>query len=224
MHQDYDPEGYATTHAAMINTNHEPAIHSTDHGTWRRLPLVRYPYKYLKPGQRKVLPTDREGDPGLRDRIIAGKQGQHTAALSWIIAGARRWYEADRVMPPLPARVQADTDAWRNRANLLSEFLPEHLEASTMGCVVEQCVMSAELYQLFAAAIKASGHRAWSERTFNQRLREYADANGWDIEKKYTRHNKDRLSQPPGGFPMDPPKAYQAWHGLRFRDQGADQE
>jgi hypothetical protein len=120
-------------------------------------------------------------------------------------------------MPRLPARVQADTDAWRNRANLLSEFLPDHLEASTMGCVVEKCVMSIELYRVFAQAIKDRGHKAWSERTFNQRLREYADAHGWIIEKKYTRHSKDRLSQPPGGFPMDPPGSYQAWFGLKFK-------
>jgi putative DNA primase/helicase len=213
MHQDYDPEGYATTHATMINTNHEPAVESTDHGTWRRLILVRYPYWFLKPGQREVLPFRRKGDPGLRDRIIAGQQGQHTAALAWMIEGARLWYEAGQVMPQLPARVQADTGAWRGRANLLSEFVPEHLEPDTAG----YCVMSAELYQAFAQAIKASGHKAWSERTFNQRLREYADANGWDIEKKKTKHRKDRLSQP-SVFPMEPPESYQAWHGLRFRD------
>ena len=223
MHQDYDPEGYATTHMSVVDTNHEPAVEATDDGTWRRQALVKWPYRHLPPGQRKVLPTDREGDPGLRDRIIAGATGQHEAVLAWLAEGARQWYEADRVMPPLPARVQADTDAWRSRANLISEFLPGHLEANTVDCAVEQCVMSIELYQVFARTIRDKGNKTWSERTFNQRLRDYADACGWIVEKKYTKHRKDRLSQP-GDFPVDPPKSYQAWFGLRFRAQAADQE
>jgi putative DNA primase/helicase len=55
---------FKTTHALIVNTNHEPRVESTDHGTWRRLPLVKYPYTYLKPGQPKRLPTHRSGDRG----------------------------------------------------------------------------------------------------------------------------------------------------------------
>jgi putative DNA primase/helicase len=216
MRQDYVT--YDSTHATMINSNHEPAIENADHGSLRRVYVVVYPHRHLKPGQPKVLPTDREGDPGLRDRIIAGGQGQHEAALAWMAEGARKWYEAGRVMPAVPERVQADTSGWLGRVNLMFTFGIQHLVQAA-----GRWVMSAELYRFFRQVIKDSGNSAWSERTFNARLSEFAVARGWAIEKKKTRHNKDSLSQPPVDFPMDPPASYQAWHGLRFLED-SDEE
>ena len=210
MRQDYIE--FDTTHATIVNTNHEPGLENADHGSVRRVVAVVWPYRYLKPGQPMVLPTDREGDPGLRDRIIAGAQGQHKAALAWMAAGAQRWYEGGRVMPALPDQVQADTEAWIDRVNLMHAFGTTQLAGDAT-----RCVMSSELYKFFRLVTKDSGNVAWSERTFNARLVEFAAARGWVIEKKKTRHSKDALSQPPVDFPVDPPKSYQAWHGLRFR-------
>lgn len=216
MRQDYVE--FDTTHATIVNTNHEPGIENADHGSVRRVAAVVWPYRYLKPGLPLVLPTDRTGDPGLRQRIIAGRQGQHEAVLAWMASGARQWYEASRVMPGVPERVRADTDAWIDRVNLMHAFGTAQL-AGDAG----RWVMSAELYQFFRQVTKGSGNVAWSERTFNARLTEFAAARGWVIEKKKTRHNKEALSQPPVDFPADPPKSYQAWHGLRFRVESDDQ-
>ena len=97
--------------------------------------------------------------------------------------------------------MQADTEAWLGRVNLIYAFGTEYL-----GRAPAAAIMSAELYQFFASTIKASGHSRWSEATFQPRLREFAAARGWVIEKKKTKHSKDRLSQPPVDFPVDPPK------------------
>ena len=215
MRQDYIE--FDATHATIVNTNHEPGLENADHGSVRRVAAVVWPYRYLKPGQPLVLPTDRTGDPGLRERIIAGRGGQHEAALAWMVRGAGRWYETGRVMPPLPARVRADTDAWIDRVNLMHSFGTAQL-AGDAG----RWVMSAELYQFFCQVTGKSRNAPWSERTFNARLVEFAAARGWVIEKKKTRHSKDRLSQPPVDFPADPPKSYQAWHGIRFRVEADD--
>jgi len=213
MHQNYVT--YDTTHAAMISTNHEPAAESADHGSLRRVQVVGYPYRYLKPGQKKVLPTDREGDPGLRERIIAGGQGQHEAVLAWMVSGAIRWYEAGRVMPAAPELVQASTSAWLDRMNLIFTFAVEHLRQDTTG----RRIMAPELWRFFSASIGASKNSSWSERTFNRRLCEFATARGWVIVKKKTKHSKELLSQPPVDFPEDPPASYQAWHGIRFKNE-----
>jgi len=215
MRQDYIE--FDTTHATIVNTNHEPGLENADHGSVRRLAAVVWPYRYLKPGLPMVLPTDREGDPGLRDRIIAGAQGQHEAALAWMAAGAQKWYEGGRVMPALPDQVQADTEAWIGRVNLMHAFGTAQLAGDAA-----RCVMSSELYKFFRLVTKDSGNVAWSERTFNARLVEFAAARGWVIEKKKTRHSKASLSQPPVDFPADPPTSYQAWHGLRFRAEADD--
>jgi P4 family phage/plasmid primase-like protien len=213
MYQNYVT--YDTTHAAMISTNHEPAAESADHGSLRRVQVVGYPYRYLKPGQPLVLPADRAGDPGLRQRIIDGADGQHEAILAWMASGARGWYEAGRVMPAMPEPVQADTSAWLDRMNLIFTFAAEHLKRDTDG----RRIMAAELWKFFRTSIGASGNSSWSERTFNRRLAEFATARGWVIEKKKTRHVKELLSQPPADFPEDPPASYQAWHGVRFKNE-----
>ena len=213
MRQDFTT--YDTTHAAMISTNHEPAAESADHGSLRRVQVVGYPYRYLKPGQKKVLPTDRIGDPGLRQRIINGPDGQHEAILAWLVKGARRWYEAGRVMPAPPALVQADTSAWLDRMNLIFTFAVQYLKRDTDG----RRIMAPELWKFFSASLGASKNSSWSERTFNRRLAEFAVARGWVIVKKKTKHSKELLSQPPVDFPEDPPSSYQAWHGIRFKNE-----
>jgi phage/plasmid-associated DNA primase len=215
MRQDYVE--FDTTHMTIVSTNHEPGIENADHGSVRRVAAVVWPYRYLKPGLPLVLPTDRTGDPGLRERI-AGGQGQHEAALAWMTRGTRQWYQAGQVMPPLPARVRADTDAWIDRVNLMHAFGTAQLAGDTC-----RWVMSAELYQFFRQVTKDSGNVAWSERTFNARLVEFAASRGWVIEKRKTRHNREALSQPPVDFPAKPPGSYQAWHGLRFRVEADDQ-
>ena len=115
-------------------------------------------------------------------------------------------------MPAVPEQVQADTSAWIDRVNLMLAFGTAQLAGD-----VSRFVMSAELYKFFRQVTKDSGNVAWSERTFNARLVEFAAARGWVIEKKKTKHSKEALSQPPVDFPADPPKSYNAWHGLRFR-------
>lgn len=215
----HDYVEFEVSHALMVNTNYEPIVEGADHGTWRRLPLVKYPYTYLKPGQPRRLPTHRAGDPGLRDRVIAGEQGQHEAVLAWMVEGARQWYAAGKGTPPLPERVVADTAAWRGRANLLYGFAAEHLEPST-----EHHLMADELYEFFDQWVKAGRHKSWTKETFFGRLRDHAVESSWDIEKKYTKRRMDRLSRPPHDILPPPKESYQAWHGLKFKPDPAWQE
>ena len=58
----YAPGLREVRHDAMsvVDTNHEPAVEATDDGTWRRQALVKWPYRYLPPGQRRCSrPTAR---------------------------------------------------------------------------------------------------------------------------------------------------------------------
>ena len=67
-----------------------------ENGTWRRLALLRFRYRYRKPGQELVTALDRPGDPGLKDRARRGEDGQHDAIVTWAIEGALAWYAAVR--------------------------------------------------------------------------------------------------------------------------------
>jgi putative DNA primase/helicase len=214
---------FEITHALVVNTNHEPRVETTDRGTWRRMLLLKWPVTFLKPGQVPRLPHERKGDPHLRERIIAGNDGQLEAALAWIIEGARRWHEGGRVMPLPPARVIKDTEDWQARASLMFGFGREYLEPST-----EKHVMSEELFGFFNFVITQNGHKKWSEPTFRVRFEEFAKDAGWEVEKKKTRRDAGALSRPPcvpGSFVnVNPGSSYHAWHGVCFPVPGADRQ
>ena len=74
---------FTASHSLFITTNYIPVINETDHGTWRRLALVVFPYTFRKPGEPLTGPTDRRGDPQLKARLRAGAQGQHDAIVTW---------------------------------------------------------------------------------------------------------------------------------------------
>src|SRR5690606_37234525 len=62
-----DPVSFEASHTMFINTNYAPAVAETDHGTWRRLMLMKYPYTFRKRAEDVLDENDRLGDPGLRD-------------------------------------------------------------------------------------------------------------------------------------------------------------
>ncbi len=59
---------FDATHALLVNTNYEPQVDETDHGTWRRLGMVHFPFTYRKPGASCDGPFDRPGDGNIRQR------------------------------------------------------------------------------------------------------------------------------------------------------------
>jgi phage/plasmid-associated DNA primase len=83
---------FRASHSLFTTTNYTPVVAETDHGTWRRLALLRLPYTFRKPGQPLSGPLNRYGDPGLKRRIAAGADGQQDAAVTWAVEGAMRWY------------------------------------------------------------------------------------------------------------------------------------
>ena len=42
----HDNVTWEATHSLFLTTNYLPRIDETDHGTWRRLAMVRFPYRF----------------------------------------------------------------------------------------------------------------------------------------------------------------------------------
>ncbi len=55
---------FPETHTLFISTNYRPVVDETDHGTWRRLKRVTFPYTYRTPGEPLTSPQDKPGEPG----------------------------------------------------------------------------------------------------------------------------------------------------------------
>lgn len=213
-----DSVTFDATHSLFLSTNYRPIVDETDHGTWRRLLLLRFPYRFVKPGTPLTGPNDRHGDPTLRERLLADEAAQR-AALRWLVDGARRWYDAGRVMPPTPPAVAEATRAWRTESDLILAYFDDRLVASHADHV-----MTTELLRDFNDWLAARGHRAWSDKTFVARFGEHDELAQYHIEKRQIAES-EHLSLPPRppshfhGVTEPPvPQRYMAWLGVAFRD------
>lgn len=199
-----------TTHSLVVTTNYRPRVDETDHGTWRRLSLVRFPYTF-KPGAVADEHT-RPGDPGLRERLRIGGQGQHEAVLAWVVEGARRWFAKHKQFPPLPPKVEADTLEWRKDTDLVLGYADEHLRFDP-----DAVVLTTDLFEHFNAWLRGRGQAEWGDTTLTRRFGEHTLVTDHGVTKRRTR-NLAGLSRPAGRPGGEAPKQANAWVGLAFRD------
>lgn len=222
-----DSVWWTPTHTPVVTSNYMPRVDESDTGTWRRLLMLTFPYTYLPPGTPPKAPYDREGDPGLRERLRQGGEGRHEAVLAWLVEGAVRCYQDGQRMPDDPQSVQQATQRWRGNADLLLRYIRDRLVFDT-----EAQVMATELFEDFRQWLSASGHTPWSDQTFSARFSQHGEVLGNQVDHKRARQSdKIRLSRPPRErelFPVvaEPPAQFKAWVGVRFKtatDDGADQ-
>lgn len=147
-----------STHSLFITTNFVPQVSSQDHGTWRRLALVKFDKRFPR-------------RDGFREAVVSGRDGRAEAALAWIVEGARKWYAAGKRMPDAPPKVRRDTDEWRGSVDLLAGFMFEgHVQLDPTGAVE-----TTELLLVFNDWLVENGHRGWSSKLLAQRIAEHRD-------------------------------------------------
>ena len=199
----------------FVSTNYLPTVNETDEGTWRRLFLLHFPYRFRSPGQPIELDTDRPGDANLKPRLRRGR-GQHQAILAWLVEGAQMWYKNDRQFPkPDPERIEKDRTEWRKKDDSVWRFIEEELEFDA-----DAHIMSQDLFQEFNRWLALQGHRAWGDKTFSDRFDNHWGIAGKGVVKKRIRQQPG-LSRPSGVVALGSsslPAQYQAWFGLRFRN------
>jgi len=158
-----DTVSFATTHSLFINTNHRPIVTETDHGTWRRLCLLSFPYTFRKPGKALTLATDRQGDPSLQ--YAHHNPDVRAAALSWMVAGAVKWYARDRQMMENPPEIERSTREWRAETDQIIGFSDECLVFNP-----EDFTQSSVMLTAFNTWAGDAGHRPWNDKTFASRF------------------------------------------------------
>lgn len=202
---------WSATHSLFLTTNYPLSVAETDHGTWRRLALVRFPYRYRKPHEPSTTKWDRPESRNLRSRMKSGRGGRAEAVLAWIVDGARTWYSNDRTMPAPPPPVRVDTEAWRCETDHVLRFVSEVVEFDPAAMV-----LATELYDAFNDWHTG---RHWSVETFTARFGDHDAVTDARVEKTRTR-NLTGLSRRFGGGHPDSVSA-RVWTGVRFRPDGA---
>ncbi len=212
-----DSVTYSASHSLFLTSNYRPIVAESDHGTWRRLALVRFPYTFRKAGEPPQTEHDREGDSGLRQRLRSSKKAQQ-AALRWLVEGAQRWYAADQVMPEPPVSVLADTLDWRKEADLVLAYADERL-VFDRRCAIPSTDLAAD----FAAWMDERGQKPWSDRTFIGRMRDHESVKGGGCYYDRVRPGDCEISRSEHA-PLSArtlPERFRAWIGVRF---GSDQD
>jgi P4 family phage/plasmid primase-like protien len=155
------------SHTLFVTTNYLPTVNETDDGTWRRLCLIGFPYKFTA---RPDGPLERVGDPGMKHRVRHGAEGQHDAIVTWMVEGAMA-YLADitTIMPEArPLTVVEDTRSWRMQADRIMAYLDARLVAENGAMVAKS-----DLFADFTEYLREHGHQPWSQELFGTRLQRH---------------------------------------------------
>lgn len=211
---------FTATHSLVVTTNYLPIVDEVDHGTWRRLLLLRFPYRFRKTHEQLEQPLDRRGDQGLRERLLHKDCAAGPAVLRWLVDGAVAWHQLARTMPAPPQRVLDDVLAWRQQADPVLSYVADRLVFDP-----DRHVMSAELLEDFNAWLRDHSRPAWSDKTFFARFADHESTAG-RVQRRKVRFDAEKLSRSiaPGVPQRVAGATFWAWSGVRFRTVADDQE
>lgn len=209
---------FRTTHSLFINTNHYPLVATTDHGTWRRLRAVLFPYRFVDGEPER--PGDRKGDPSIKTRIDTDPT-LPMAALAWVVKGALRWYENPNTLHNVPTVVREASDAWRADSDVGFQFAQEFLTAQ--GNALVPVTYMAERFNAF---LEAQGKRKWSNQTIKSRLpssiQAAINANAHTINGRMKNTHvigiADAFDRAQAERDWKPGKVVRAWEGVAFKE------
>lgn len=191
-----NPVVFQATHSMFVSTNYLPAIAETDSGTWRRLELIEFPYRFITDGEPSSK-AERRGDRHLRTRLRRGRGGRAEAVLAWLVEGARQWYAAGSQMPAAPKVVEAAKAEWRMSSDVVLRFTAECLELEP-----DEFTPAADLYTAFQGWQRANGMAPWGSRTLNERLGQHDE-----LASRITRGQARHLGR----------AGVKGWRGVRIR-------
>lgn len=174
-----DSVTFQATHSLFVNTNFKPVITETDHGTWRRLALLSFPFTFKKATESLYGPYEKHGDPALRQKFARPTEDLSQAVLAWIVEGAKRWFERGEIMLPLPSRIEDDTLKWRTETDLILGFVTEALRFEEDGKTPAK-----EMSARFNEWVESWGHKGWTEKTFASRFAAHDTVKRHRVTKK----------------------------------------
>jgi putative DNA primase/helicase len=127
-------------------TNHRPTIKDDSFAMWERVRLIPFEREF----------SALEKDPQLASKLRKEAPG----IMAWAIEAAK---EADRE-PPIPARVRAATECYREESDMLGDFLEECTTEWTSSALPKK-----DLYDVYR---RWTNGRCESFRKFNDRLKD----------------------------------------------------
>lgn len=139
---------FQPTHKIWMYGNHEPVIHGTDDGIWRRMRKIPF----------TVQIPETEQDPQLKTKLLAELPG----ILAWAVEGVQLWQNEGL---GLPKAVKDATAGYRSQMDVIGAFLDAECEINPLRHVVFK-----DLYAAYNLWCVDNGERSLSGRRFGSEL------------------------------------------------------
>lgn len=114
---------WVASHSLFVTLNNLPNVADSDHGTWRRLEVFPFPFRFVTDVETDDGEGLKTGDPTLRSRILESSSNQAEAALAWIVDGAYKYFVNSARYPKVPSLVIVETDKWREECDFVLRIL-----------------------------------------------------------------------------------------------------
>lgn len=220
MRQDFHE--FNATHMLAGATNNLPLITDVDDATWARVAPVRFPYKFVPPkdaetgqlGPRKGS-NEREGEPGLRDRLGEVWSPADPAVLAWLVEGAVRSYAHG--MPAKPKHVLEALEDWRGEADPVLGFVRDHLELAH-----DYAIVATDLYREFGTYLEGRGQQRWSDQLIATSFTGHSSLPGV-VKRQALFGAKLNVSRPLFTIGAVPPRPM-SWVGVKFKTEATATE
>jgi putative DNA primase/helicase len=138
---------FVCTHSLLVTTNTLPTVSAFDHGTWRKLEVIEFPYRFSV-DVKEDSDFVKRGDPMLRNRLSSNESGQSEAVLAWLVCGAVEHAKLEGKLPKPPKEVTQSTGNWRKQNDYVFRFISENLVLDP-----DSYIRSSELYSEFRKVI-----------------------------------------------------------------------
>jgi putative DNA primase/helicase len=142
---------------AFLLSNHRPVIESTDYGTWRRIRLIPFTFRFVDDPQAD---NEKPKIPDLEQRL----QGELSGVLAWMVRGCLA-FQGEGLEPP-PDVLEATRD-YQGDEDYVLQFIQAR-------CLTEGKVQAGPLYEAFSEWFKeeyGTTAKVPGKRTFSDNLR-----------------------------------------------------
>lgn len=197
-----DPITWKPTHSMFLMTNHLPQVAENDHGTTRRFALVRFNKRFKR-------------DDAFYARVVEADGPVATAALTWIVQGAKRWYANNKSIPNMPARVQADTDEWFQESDPTNEYIEDRFVLDPNSAILVK-----EVNEDINTWLMMNSMKTWSKNLTSSRLPNSASFKNQGIKPVQADRSKKLIEQLDLKFDTEVPSKARIYRGLRWRKTG----
>jgi len=160
-----EPIEYKPQFKMILACNHLPRVPPDDGGTWRRIRVVRFNSKFVEHPDPED-PEQFHQDLELSKKLRSWKEG-----FFWILTQYYKWYkigdESLGIAPGIqePHEVIDVTNQYRNRNDIMSDFLQEHIMEDS-----KSVLFLIDLYSRYISWCKINNFAAFQRNDFQETI------------------------------------------------------